>query len=175
MAMAGWTLGVSPSEVIAGLGILGARDAALLRAGIILQTQWSAQLNQPGSGQTYDTEFRTINGRVVPVGKAARSHTASAPGEPPAPDTGELKRSIAVARVAGGVRVGSGLRYALALEYGVNVSGSKVSPHPDASFVLQARPHARPALKKAKRKMTKGIRTRLSTVRDFPPLTRRGL
>ncbi len=174
MATAGWTLGASPSQVIVGLGILASRDAALLRAGIALQAVWSAELNKAGGGRTYDTEFRTINGRVVPVGKAARSHTASAPGEAPAPDTGELKQSIAVARVPGGVRVGSGLRRALALEYGVNVSGSKTGPHPDPSFVLQARPHARPSLPKAKRGMTKGIRTQLSAVRS-PSLTSREL
>lgn len=165
MPRAGWTLGASASDIVTGLGILAARDAALLRAGIILQTEWQRTLNQAGGGQTYDTDFRTIGGRVVPVGSAARSHTASAPGAAPAPDTGALKQSIAVVKTARGVRVGSGLRYALALEYGVNVSGSKVGPHPDASFVLQARPHARPSFKRAKRKMTKGIRSSLSFLR----------
>ena len=174
MPQAGWTLTASPGKILAGLGILASRDAALLRAGIVLQNTWSAELNKAGSGETYDTEFRTIGGRVVPVGKAARSHTASAPGRAPAPDTGQLKQSIAVARVAGGVRVGSGLRYALALEYGVNVSGSRTGPHPDPNFVLQARPHARPSLPKAKRKMTKGIRTSLSSAR-VPSVTPREL
>ncbi len=170
MPRAGWTLGASPSQIIAGLGLLAARDAALLRSGIILQSEWKQVLNTAGGGQTYDTDFRTIKGRVVPVGKAARSHTASAPGEAPAPDTGQLKQSIAVVKVSGGVRVGTGLRYGLALEYGVNVSGTKVGPHPDPSFVLQARPHARPAFTRAKRKMTKGLSTRLSTNR-VPSLT----
>ena len=170
MPRAGWTLGASASDIVAGLGILAARDAALLRSGIILQTEWQRVLNTAGGGQTYDTDFRTIGGRVVPVGRAARSHTASAPGEAPAPDSGQLKQSIAVAKTTDGVRVGSGLRYALALEYGVNVSGSKVGPHPDANFVLQARPHARPALKRAKRKMTKGVRATLSASK-LPTIT----
>lgn len=144
---------------------MAASQSGLLRAGIILQTEWSRTLNQAGGGETYDQEFRLVGGRTIPVGKAARSHTASAPGDAPAPDTGQLKQSIAVARTSGGVRVGTGLRYALALEYGVNVSGSKVGPHPDPNFVLQARPHARPALKKAKRKMTKGMRSSLRGMR----------
>ena len=165
MPRAGWTLGASASDIVTGLGILAARDAALLRAGIILQTEWQRVLNTAGSGQTSDLEFRTVGGRVVPVGQAARAHTASAPGEAPAPDTGQLKQSIAVAKTTNGVRVGTGLRYGLALEYGVNVSGSKTGPHPDASFVLQARPHARPAMKRAKRKMTRGVQATLSAAR----------
>ena len=170
MPQAGWTLGASARDIVTGLGILAARDAALLRSGIILQTEWQRVLNTAGGGQASDTDFRTIGGRVVPVGRAARSHTASAPGEAPAPDTGQLKQSIAVAKTTDGVRVGTGLRYALALEYGVNVSGSKTGPHPDANFVLQARPHARPALKRAKRKMTRGVRVTLSSAK-LPTVT----
>ena len=175
MPTAGWTLKASPAAIIGGMGILAARDAALLRAGITLQTQWSAQLNTAGSGVTYDTAFRTIKGRVVPIGRAARSHTASKPGDSPAPDTGQLKQSIAVAKTSQGVRVGSGLRYALALEYGVNVSGSKTVPHPDPSFVLQARPHARPAFRKARPKMSNAIQAGLRTGGRSPQLTPRDL
>ncbi len=176
MSTAGFTLGATPAQILAATGIIAARRAGLLRAAIVLQGVWKEQLNQPGTGATYDVEFRTINGRVVPAGKRSSPHTASAPGESPATDTGQLKQSIAVAEVGvrgaaiGGVRVGSGLRYALALEYGVNVAGSKTGPHPDASFVLQARPHARPALVRAKIGMTKGIKTRLNSMR-LPSVT----
>ena len=177
MPQAGWTLGASPRDVIRGLGILAASQSGLLRAGIILQTEWQRVLNTAGGGETYSQEFRLVGGHTVPVGKAARTHTASAPGEAPAPDSGQLKQSIAVVPIAREnflslptVRVGTGLRYALALEYGVNVSGSKTGPHPDANFVLQARPHARPALKRARRKMTPGLRAELSFIRA-PELT----
>ena len=180
MSAAGFTLGSTPAQILAAVGILSARNAAVMKAGIELQGVWKEQLNQPGSGETYEVEFRTIDGRVVPVGKRSSPHTASAPGDSPAPDTGQLKQSIAVADVGvrggqiGGVRVGTGLRYGLALEYGVNVSGSKTGPHPDKNFVLQARPHARPALVRAMSKMTKGLRTRLQHMR-LPSVTPREL
>ena len=158
MAKGGWTLNTTPGGILAGIGLLAARRGALLRAGITLQGEWKKVLNQPGSGETRSLIFRTVRGRVIPVGKAAVSHTASRPGDPPAPDTGALRQSIAVVEDGDEVIVGTGLRYGLALEYGVNVSGSKVGPHPDGSFVLQARPHARLARRNARRGMTKGVK-----------------
>ena len=75
----------------------------------------------------YSNEVKTMmrdspaSGRIY-RGKGKRAHQASAPGEPPAPDTGDLLRSI-VFRIRktdfGWIgEVGSRLRYALYLEYG---------------------------------------------------------
>jgi len=165
---AGWSMGAKPNDILASLGILQARRSALMNAGIELQGEWKDILNQPGSGKAYEKgiAFITKNGRVIAIpgtpdnpGRTS-THTASAPGEPPAPDMGGrgLKGSIAVVEMPDRVRVGTGLRYGLALEYGVNVAGSRTGPHPGRNFVLQPRPHARPAAKAAKDGMTRAVR-----------------
>lgn len=161
MSTAGWTLGMQPRNVVATLGLLKARDAAIMRAGIELQGEWKSLLNQPGGGKMYEagTGFITTDGVVVPItgqdGSRGSAHRASSPKEPPAPDKGTLKNSIAVVDMGDGtVRVGTGQRIGLALEYGVNVSGSRTGPHPGKNFVLQPRPHARPAKENATSGMT---------------------
>ena len=53
------------------------------------------KLSQPGTGRVYKS--RGITSRLAGPGTTKRSkqlHQASAPGEPPAPDIGELRRSI---------------------------------------------------------------------------------
>jgi len=162
----GWTLKASPAQIVAGMGMMAARKGALKRAAIELQGEWKDVLNQPGSGKTYPAgiSFITKGGRVIAIpgspGHPGRSssHTASAPGEPPAPDTHQLGQSIGVAEVGENMRVGTGLRIGLALEYGVNVAGSRTGPHPGKNYVLQPRPHARPAKEAAKDGMTAGVR-----------------
>jgi len=163
----GWSLNASPDQMIGALGFYAARDAALKRAGIELQGEWKDVLNQAGSGKTYGvgSAFITWKGRVIPVkgtptnpGRSS-AHTASVAGEPPAPDTHQLGQSIAVVDMGDStVRVGTNLRYGLALEYGVNVSGSRTGPHPGRNYVLQPRPHARPAAKAAQGGMTNAVR-----------------
>ena len=63
-------------------------------------------------------------------------HVASAPGQPPAPDTGRLRASYSasVDRTKGGAEltVGSGVEYAAYLEFGTTK--------------MAARPHLRPAM-----------------------------
>lgn len=55
---------------------------AVTRAAMHLERKLKEKLSQPGSGKIYQ-------------GKGRRhSHQASAPGEPPAPDDGELRRSV---------------------------------------------------------------------------------
>ena len=53
-------------------------------------------------------------------------HRASKPGDPPAPDTGTLKRSAFVERVASGARVGVAMLYGRYLEFGT----SRMQPRP---------------------------------------------
>lgn len=77
------------------------------------------QLSQPGSGRQY--------GR----------HRASAPGDSPAVDTGRLRQSIGVQKVAQGhYRVGTNVQYAPLLEFGTRK--------------MAARPFMRPALEKVR-------------------------
>jgi phage gpG-like protein len=138
----------------------------LRRAADRLQAEWQDVLSVPGTGREYRHEYRysAKKGRVIPLPhlKRWKVHRASAPGDAPAPDSGDLRRSILVVEVDHNtIRVGTNLRYGLALEYGVNVAGSKVGPHPDPSFRIEPRPHARPALKRAQGDMDELIKTSL--------------
>jgi hypothetical protein len=81
--------------------------------------------NSPATGRVYGLR-RTRRGKRV-LGPAfargaGRVHRASAPGEPPAPDTGALMRSVSwQVRNDGHVwfaEVGSDLKYAIPLEHG---------------------------------------------------------
>lgn len=182
MAVRGWTLTSRPGQIVIALGIIAARDAGLALAAEELVTEWKQILNQPGSGKLYarGTAFITTSGanrRVVDVGGSpeapsrASDHRASAPGDAPAPDNSDLRNSIDKARMPDGSwRVGTGLRYGLALEYGVNVPGSRVGPHPAVGYQLQPRPHARPAGRSARDGMTDSMVTALKTGTDAPQL-----
>lgn len=81
--------------------------------------------NSPATGRIYGLR-RTRRGKRV-LGPAfargkTRVHRASAPGEPPAPDTGALVQSVAWQVRNDGklwfAEVGSNLEYAVPLEYG---------------------------------------------------------
>lgn len=64
-------------------------------------------------------------GRVYKRGRR-RTHQASAPGDPPATDTGRLKTSINIQLMTPlKVRVGTNVRYALSLEYGNRVIAAR--------------------------------------------------
>ena len=84
-------------------------QAELYKGGLMIQNTAKRKILSPGSGRTY--KRRTV------------SHRASAPGQPPASDTGRLASSIAVAILGGGdvvcVSAGGGIvNYAVHLEYG---------------------------------------------------------
>ncbi len=159
MPARGWSLKARPEQILAVLGMAGARKAALLSSAVVLQSAWKQVLNTPGGGKTRK------------VTKGGATHTASSPGDAPAPDLGELKRSISVVDTEGEIRVGTGLRYGLALEFGVNVAGSRVGPHPSPNFEIQPRPHARPAFVKAKRKMSVAMAGTLKARLGTPSLS----
>ncbi len=140
----GWTLVTSPAGILAATGIIARQRRGLKRVALLLQSSWKDVLSQVGHGETYSIRFAFIGGRVVPLTSVSRpAHRASAPGEPPAKDTGESAASIQIDDRGGDrIRVGTNRRSLLALEYGVNVPGSKVGPHPDPNFVIEPRPHA---------------------------------
>lgn len=85
-------------------------------------------MREPKSGRIYETYFFTLFGRVVPIGKRWKPHQASAPGEPPAIDTGELVQSITFQVKDNGTvgEVGSDKKHGLYMEYGT----SKILPRP---------------------------------------------
>lgn len=62
--------------------------------------------------------------------RGAKTHRASAPGQPPATDTGTLVRSVFVDKMPGAVVVGSNLVYAAHLERGTMTSGGYMAPRP---------------------------------------------
>ena len=89
----------------------------------------------PKTGAVYDSIFRMIGGRPVPIGprqgnNLSPTHQASAPGEAPATDTGRLVQGVTTygTQPAGklAVTVGSEIVYAAMLEFGT----SRIAPRP---------------------------------------------
>ncbi len=109
-------------------------------AGLVLESYLKVELSQPGSGRVYGT------------------HRASAPGEPPAPDSGVLRGSVGIEQIPDGtVRVAVSAPYAVALEFGAPERG------------LQPRPFFRPALRRALPAMQgAAVEAQLKGVRAVP-------
>lgn len=75
-------------------------------------------LSRPGQGRTYRTGNRTA---------PHRTHQASAPGDPPAVNTGRLRQSITALKISPGHwRVGTNVEYAIVLEFG----SRRMAPRP---------------------------------------------
>jgi hypothetical protein len=129
-------------------------ERGLAKEAMVLVRAIKVKLSQKGSGIIY--------GR--------RRHQASAPGEPPAVDTGALRASIGMERVMGanpGYRVGTGLPYAAALEFGhvyqTTRTAGAVTMY-DVTHgrrVLLPRPFMRPALKDAEAALGRELTTEL--------------
>lgn len=121
-----------------------AGSRSLVEAAAVLETEIKSQLSRPGTGREYR------RGRKV--------HVASAPGEPPAVDTGRLRASIGHEEVTilGAVlsiRVGTNLVYAAPLEYGTR--DGRIKP----------RPFMRPALAAAQGRMSNAVGAELRRAR----------
>ncbi|BDP42923.1 hypothetical protein DAETH_28920 [Deinococcus aetherius] len=106
-----------------------------------LRNEVVEQLSQEGKGRTYEfeREFLKGDGTTAKVGqRRGVPHTASAPGDPPAVDTGRLRQSIVALKIAPGRwRVGTNVEYAFWLEFGTR----RIAP----------RPFMRPAAEKVRR------------------------
>lgn len=98
-----------------GLAVLEkevARRAQRMRNDIV------QELSKPGTGRIYATGYKTA---------PHDTHQASAPGDPPAVDTGRLRQSIVALKIEPGRwRVGTNLEYALYLEFGTR----RIAPRP---------------------------------------------
>lgn len=151
--------GLSPDPFAQGFNRLQALSVEIrsakpqLKAAIILEREIKLTLSQPGSGRWYPSRAnKGRRGKWLAKGGKGRykpiMHQASAPGEPPAPDLADLRRTIGHEELPGGFRVGSPLIRAPRLEYG------GVSRTPQGGIVkLKPRPFMRPALAKALPKM----------------------
>ncbi len=105
------------SRVLAGSraaleAVIDGTDPAVAAA-IVLVENMRAALSQPGSGEIYEVEFRFSKrlGRPIPwrgIPRRGGPHRASAPGEPPAVDSGDLRRAVGF-QVKGLGRVGIGV------------------------------------------------------------------
>lgn len=111
----------------------GKESPVIAKCGMVLEKAIKEQLSHPGSG------------RVYPARKGRGQHQASAPGESPAPDLGDLRKSIGQEVVGGIRRVGTGLARAAALEFGHVYADGRV---------LAPRPYMRPAAKRSEKDMT---------------------
>jgi HK97 gp10 family phage protein len=92
------------------------------KIGKLVKKELRRVTSQAGTGRVYTTYFFTDSaGKVHPIG-VRPPHQASAPGQPPAIDTGTLNTSFEydVSRVRGGARVEVGCTadYAVHLEFG---------------------------------------------------------
>lgn len=105
---------------------------------IAVENRVKELLLMPGSGRVYTTRFFTdAAGRVHPIGHRP-PHRASAPGAPPASDTGQLLSSVGhrmeVRNTVVGVVGYFGVKHGDYLEYGT----SKMLPRPALRPALDA-------------------------------------
>lgn len=90
-----------------------AADREVARRALGLQNDIYEELSKPGTGRHYR--------------RGSREHVASAPGEAPAVDEGELRRRISAVKVTEGHwRVGCNTEYAILLEFGTR----RTAPRP---------------------------------------------
>gem|GEM_PF-657366 len=128
-------------------------DDAVNATGLELRGDIVKRIQQgPKTGRVYDSIFRMIGGRPVPVGprqgnNLSATHQASAPGEAPATDTGNLASRIDFKREgAMSATVGSQVAYAAMLEFGT----SRIDPRPAWVPATEAmRPKFRQRLERA--------------------------
>lgn len=137
-----------------------AKERALDAMAVAVVRQVQLELSTPGRGRVYrrrawagkgkrlaraafdarvDRLRGTVSGRFLR--RKAAMHVASAPGDPPAVDTGNLRGSISWERVRQGRRVGTNAEYA-DLEFGIRNAGRSRTVH------IAPRPYFRPAIRK---------------------------
>lgn len=138
-----------PTKIVAGLSpfVVFAR-ANHARAAAIFLKMLKKNLSQKGSGRYYRTRRMTqIRGQGFVISrKSGRMHQASAPGEPPAPDTRLLKKSARISKREThpwGARIrievgGPKAPYAVPLEFGVRSRNLAPRPYMRPTVILAA-------------------------------------
>lgn len=120
------------------------------RRGLAMENMQKRLVSQHGTGRVYTTRFFIAGGQLHPIGQRP-AHQASAPGNPPATDTGRLRATLShhVGRDSDGLYVDAGsganpsipgVAYALHLELGwVNAeTGTHAEPRPFIRPSLEA-------------------------------------
>jgi hypothetical protein len=116
-------------------------DRVLSPLALATRDELVLELSQAGSGRTYTTTFYVDAQGRLRKGKARPAHTASAPGEPPAPDSGELRASVDFEVRDGVAYVGTGLPKGRYLEEGyITAWGTLVAPRPWMGTVVARLP-----------------------------------
>lgn len=143
-------------DVTRGLRVLN-EDLRKNRKGVtlavlsVLQAQTVEELSHPGTGKLRVHRLTKRKGRRLRTPKSiAKAGQRSAPGEPPAPDTGKLRGSIQIEYddVTQKGRMGTNDKKAAALNFGTRRAGA------NRRTVILPRPFMEPALKKAAVAMT---------------------
>ena len=123
-------------------------------AALVLLGSIQGELSQPGSGIT--RKSRGITSHLAGLGtkrRAKQLHQASAPGEPPAPDISELRRSFGLEVRAPFLRVGTPLPQAPALDRGAVIARTALRKDGTVTnyvIVIAPRPFMEPAYLKAR-------------------------
>lgn len=128
-----------------------------VKAALALVAGLQLELSQPGSGII--RKSRGVTSALARVGSKRRTtqmHQASAPGEPPAPDIGELRRTIGTDVLDNARIVGSPLPQSVALNNGAVIQRTAerkdgtVTPY---TIVIEPRPFMPGGLERAKADM----------------------
>lgn len=97
---------------------------AIRKGALQIRRTATVSIRRPGTGQLYTHRFFTdASGKVRPLTGVSRPpHRASAPGQPPASDTGTLLGSVEMVLFDGGLaaEVGTRLDYGKFLEFGTS-------------------------------------------------------
>lgn len=129
--------------------IRASRERTMLAIMTPLHGQIVEELSQPGTGRVrwgrIKTRTRSGRRRAITAARIARAGRASAPGEPPAADTGKLRGSIQMEydRSTQKGRVGTNDKKAAPLNFGTRRAGR------NRRTVILPRPFMEPALKKS--------------------------
>lgn len=153
-----------------------AHRLAVKRAALVLQEAIKNTLLQPGRGRLY--KARGITSKLARKGtkkRARQMHQASAPGDPPAADTGYLRASVVLnPQNDGTVHVGPAADYAQALEYGTRKPKVSLGPRKGPSI---DRKHLGNALRRASasRSLTSSVARKGRGVTAARPFMQRSL
>lgn len=104
----------------------------LERRAILVESTVKRLISAGGGGRTYTTRFFRKNGKLYSYGSRV-PHTASAPGSPPASDTGRLLGSVFHALGDDGeqyANIGYGAFYGLYLELGTRYMAPRPALRP---------------------------------------------